>query len=67
MEDSKIKRGSYKQMQFCSIKHYMVNLSEQELLKLNIPNHQSYSEINEAYNDFIQKTLSAIDKVAPIK
>ena len=45
----------------------MVNLSEQELLKLNIPNHQSYSEINEAYNDFIQKTLSAIDKVAPIK
>ena len=67
MEDSKIKRGSYKQMQFCSFKHYMVNLSEQELLKLNIPNHQSYSEIIEAYNDFIQKTLSAIDKVAPIK
>ena len=36
-------------------------------MKLNFPNYQNYNEINEAYNDFIQKITSVIDKVAPIK
>ena len=36
-------------------------------MKLNFPNYQSYNEINEAYNDFIQKIMSVIDKVARIK
>ena len=64
---SRIKRGSHKQMQFRSFKHYTVNLFEQELSKLNFPNYQNYNEINEAYNDFIQKFMSVIDRVAPIK
>ena len=34
---------------------------------LNFPNYQNYNKINEAYNDFIQKTMSVIDKVQPIK
>ena len=45
----------------------MVDLFEQELLKLNFPNYQNYNEINEAYNDFIQKFMSVIDRVMPIK
>ena len=36
-------------------------------MKLNFPNYQNYNEINEAYNDFIQKIMSVIDKVVPIK
>ena len=47
---SKIKRGSHKQTHFRSFKHDTVNLFEQELLKLNFPNYQNYSDINEAYN-----------------
>ena len=34
---------------------------------VNFPNDQIYNEINEAYNDFIQKIMGVIDKVAPIK
>ena len=63
---SRIKRGSHKQIQFRSFKHYAVDLFEQELSKLNFPNYQNYNEINEAYNDFIQKIMSVIDKFAPI-
>ena len=63
---SKIKRGSRKQTQFRSLKHYTVDLFEQELSKLNFPNYQDHNEINEAYNDFIQKIVSVIDEVAPI-
>ena len=50
---SRIKRGSHKQIKFCSFKHYMVDLFEQELSKLNFPNYQSYNGIDEAYNDFV--------------
>ena len=64
---SRIKRGSYKQIQFHSLKHYKVDLFEQECSKLNFPVYQNYNEINEANNDFIQKIMSLIDKVAPIK
>ena len=64
---SRINRGSHGQIQFRSFKHYSVDLFEEELSKLNFPNYQDYNEINEAYNDFIQKIMSLIDKVAPTK
>ena len=64
---SRIKRGSHKHIQFRSFKHYTVDLFEQEISKLNFPSYQNYDEINEAYNDFIQKIMSLINKVAPIK
>ena len=64
---SRIKRGSLKQIQFRSFNHYTVDLFEQELSKLNFPNYQNYHEISEAYNGFIQKIMSLIDRVAPIK
>ena len=64
---SRIKRGSNKQIQFRSYKNYTVDLFQQGLSKLNFPNYQTYNEINETYNDFIQKIMSVIDKVAPIK
>ena len=64
---SRIKRGSHKQIKFRSFEHYAVDLFEQELSKLNFPNYQNYNDINEAYNDFIQKIMNVIDKVTPMK
>ena len=61
---SRINRGSHKQIQFRSFKYYAVDRFEQELAKLNFSN---YNEINEAYNDFIQKIISMSDKVAPMR
>ena len=64
---SRIKRGSHKQIKLLSFKHYTVHLFEQELSKLNFPNYRNFNDINEAYNDFIQKIMNVIDKVAPLK
>ena len=36
-------------------------------LSIYFPNYQNYNDINEAYNDFIQKIINVIDKVAPMK
>ena len=62
---SRTKRGSHKQIQYRSFKHYTVDLFEQELSKLNFPNYRNFNDINEAYNDFIQKIMNVINKVAP--
>ena len=64
---SRIKRGSHKQKKFRSFKHYTVDLFEQELSKLNFPNYRSFNDINETSNNFIQKIINAIDKIAPSK
>ena len=56
---SRIKRGSHKQIQFRSFK-----ITRSIFLNKNYQNH---NEINEAYNDFIQKIMSVIDKVAAVK
>ena len=36
-------------------------------MELNFRNYKKYNETNKAYNDFIQKFMSVIDLVAPIK
>ena len=64
---SRIKRGSHKQIKFRSFKHYTADLFEQELSRLNFPNYRNFNDINEAYNDFIQKIMNVIDKVTPLK
>ena len=48
-------------------KHYTADLFEQELSRLNFPNYRNFNDINKAYNDFIQKIMNVIDKVAPLK
>ena len=64
---SRIKRGSHKQIKFRSFKHYIADLFEQELFRLNFPNYWNFNDINEACNDFIQKIMNVIDKVATLK
>ena len=64
---SRIKRGSHKQIKFRTFKHYTVDLFEQERSKLNFLNYRNFNDINEACNEFIQKIMNAIDKVAPLK
>ena len=34
---------------------------------MNIPSYQNFNDAAEAHDDFIQKIMVAIDKVAPIK
>ena len=64
---SRIKRGSHKQIKFRLFKHYMIDIFEQDKSKLNFPYYQNFNDINEAYNDFIQKIMNVIDKIAPLK
>ena len=64
---SRIKRGTHKHTKFRSFKHYSADLFKETLTSTNFPNYQNFNDTNEAYDDFIQKIMVAIEKVAPIK
>ena len=54
-------------IKFRSFKHYLADLFKETLTSINFPNYQNFNDSTEAYDDFIQKIMVAIDKVAPIK
>ena len=66
-KNSRIKRGTHKHIKFRSFKHYSADLFKTTLTSINFPNYQSFNGNTEAYDDFIQKIMVAIDKVATIK
>ena len=64
---SGIKRGTHKHIKFRSFKNYSADLFKETLASINFPNYQKFNDATEANDDFIQKILVAINKVAPIK
>ena len=57
----------HKHIKFHSFKHYSADLFKKTLTGINFPNYQNFNDATEACDDFIQKIMVAIDKVAPIK
>ena len=64
---SRIKRDMHKHIKFRSFKHYSADLFKETLTSINFCNYLSFNDATEAYDDFIQKTMVAVDKVVPIK
>ena len=64
---SRIKRGTHKHIKFRSFKHCSADLFKETLTSINFPNYLNFNDATEAYDDFIQKIMVAIDKVSPIK
>ena len=64
---SRIKRGTHKHIKFRLFKYYSADLFKETLTSINFPIYQNFNNATEAYDDFIQKIMVAIDKVAPIK
>ena len=64
---SRIKRGTYKQIRYCSLKNYLADIYEEALVRLDFPNYRNFENINDAYSNFTQKVMGVIDLVEPIK
>ena len=63
----RIKRGTHKHMKIWSFKHYSADFFEETLSSINFPNYINFNDATEAYDNFIQRIMVAIDKVTPIK
>ena len=64
---SRIKRGTYKRIKFRSFKHYSADIFKETLTSINFPNYLNFNDATEGYDDFIQKIMVAINRVAPNK
>ena len=66
-KSSGTKARIYKQITFCSLKSDTAEAYKGALGKVYFPNYENFSDVNKAYENFIQKLMSVIDKLAPFK
>ena len=64
---SRIKVGTQKQFTFLSLKKYTAVAYKEAPGKVHFPDYENFSDVNKAYENFIQKLMSVIDKLAPFK
>ena len=64
---SHTKLGTHKQITFLSLKNYTAEAYKEALGKVCFPDYENFSDVNKAYENFIQKLMSVIDKLAPFK
>ena len=59
--------GVHKNITFRSFKKYTVDAYKDALKKVNFPNYELFSDVNEAYSDFFQIIRIVVDSIAPFK
>ena len=58
---------SHKNITIRSLKNYCQDVYLEEINKINFPDYSKFTDINDAYSDFIGKVSLTIDKIAPMK
>ena len=64
---SRTKVGTHKEIPLRSLKSYTADAYKKALSKVYFPNYESFGDVNKAYENFIQKLMSVIDKLALFK
>ena len=57
---SRIKRNTHKQIKCRSLKNYSADIYEEDLDRLDFPNHHNFENVNDAYSNFIQKVMGSL-------
>ena len=57
----------HNQIRVRSLKNYTPELLKEELTKINFPDYNIFPNVNIAYLDLVEKTLSVVNKIAPFK
>ena len=50
-----------------SLKNYSQEIFVKAVSELNYPNYSTFTDVDVAYEDFISRTMSVIDNLAPRK
>ena len=62
-----IKTGKHNTLSIRSMKNYTKELFIQKLSEVQFPNYTNFESVNDAYADLLNKFMSVIDKIAPLK
>ena len=61
------KTGEEKYIESRSLKNYSIDVYERALRDIDFPNYETFTDIDLAYSDFIQKLTNLLDNLAPLK
>ena len=64
---SRAKVGTHKQITFHSLKNFTTEIYKEALCKVYFSNYANFGDANKFCENFIQKLMSVIDKLAPFK
>ena len=64
---TKQKFKEHKDITIRSLKNYSQEAFVNSLIEINYPNYSQFTDVNVAYEDFISRTITVIDKLAPEK
>ena len=64
---TRTKFNSHKNITIRSLKNYSQDVYLEELNKINFSDYSKFTDINDAYSDFIGKVSLTIDNIAPMK
>ena len=64
---TRIKIGGHKQIKFRSFKNYTIDGYEKALVEINFPEYENFDNVKNAYPNFLQKLMEAMDKNRRIK
>ena len=62
-----LKLNKYYEISFWSMKNYSDKIFVDKLRSIKFPDCSNHTRVNDAYQDFVTKFLSAVDSVSPIK
>ena len=57
----------HKQIKIRSLKNYTIDAFHLLLSNVRFPNYELFMDVNAAYSDFINKLMSVINEIAPLK
>ena len=61
------KANGHKQIKIRSLKNYTIDAFHFLLSNVTFPNYELFMDVNAAYSDFINKLMSVINQIAPLK
>ena len=61
------KSKGHRDIKIRSLKNYTIELYQEALKNIDFPNYETFTNMNDAYKDFIEKIMLVINKMAPIK
>ena len=62
-----IKTGKHNTINIRSMKNYTKDLLIQKMSEIKFPNYSYFKNVNDAYQDLLNKFMNVIDKIAPLR
>ena len=66
-QEKLLKLNEHREISFRSMKNYSDEIFVDKLRSIKFPEYSNHTCVNDAYQDFVTKFLSAVDSLSPVR